>query len=91
MNFKDFISFVETWRLERDNNLPRCKLFCLLFNNNERWSIAIKSLLIKNSTKYISVYYLQEKLDFIEKNPSQPYKFLDYEGLRLYTELLKLD
>lgn len=90
MDFKEFVDYVETWRLERDNKLPRCKLFCLIFDNNEKWSIAIKSLLIKNPEKYISVHYIQEKLDFIERNPSEPFKFLDYEGLTLYTELLKL-
>ena len=55
----DFIDFVELWRLERDNLLLRSTLLGLIIENTEKWSLVLKSLLIKTPKKYISVRVLQ--------------------------------
>ncbi len=67
--------------------ITRGYLINLIANNNDEWIMVLKALLIKNPSYAISKRYVLEKLNFMKRNPSEPYRFLDYEGLAIYTVL----
>lgn len=68
-------------------NITRGNIIDYIANNNDSWILALKSLLIKNTEKYISRQYLLGKLRFMERNPSIPDAFLDYQGQEIYRAL----
>jgi len=65
----------------------RGQIIDYIAENRDAWVMVLKALLIKNVAKYVSKYYILEKLNFMKEHRYCPSEILDPEGVIIFRKL----
>lgn len=81
MNLKDFRKYVKD---AGNGFLNRAKLINELTPICKDWSYILRTLLFCSNQRYVTNWYILQKIDFMLKNPKEMDGFMDYWRKRIW-------